>query len=203
MTAAILCGGLGTRLRSLIGEHQKCAVDIGNRPWIHRVMDAVYCAGVDKAILLTGYQSAEIEAAAGCWTRPGGRHADIRMEVSCLRSKPMGPDAAVQLAFATTKAHAMLVINGDTLPVTEDRINAWGAELEPPFNLTYFLADCEKRAKTVILRGWSITDPKAIVDAGIIWRHPGKPEETWPRKVPFLDIGSPAGLAEARARFET
>ena len=114
MTAAILCGGRGTRLRSVIGEHQKCAIVVGGRPWIHRVLDMLFISGAaERVFLLTGYKSEEIEEAAGAWTRSPPRLT--AMEVSCLRSKPSGTEAALQLAFATTKEKRLLVLNGDTL----------------------------------------------------------------------------------------
>src|SRR2546426_3377569 len=53
MDALILAAGRGSRLRR---GCPKCLVEIGGRPLIHRQLDALYGAGVDRIIVVAGYQ---------------------------------------------------------------------------------------------------------------------------------------------------
>lgn len=210
MIAAVLCGGKGTRLRDTIGDHQKCAVDVGGRPWIHRVLDFLAAGGIEHAILLTGYKAEEIEATVEAWKldfKDDEPLDEWSMSVECVRSKPSFPEAAIQLAFATTKAKALLVVNGDTLV--------------EGFPLADFIAVCEISRRTGNLRGVAVRgpnwmesadyagrygtffNPPAVHDSGIYFRCIGgtKPAAEFPTTFPFLDIGTPHGLAEARRRF--
>lgn len=203
MIAAVLCGGKGTRLRSVIGEHQKCAVDVGGKPWIHRVLDELHEARFTKVVLLTGFMADEIVAAMISWHKEQfvwaseAARKELRgaptMEVSSLHSKPSSPEAAIQLAFAMTKAKALLVMNGDTLV--------------KGFDLRSFVDDYETlrlagSRKSTAVRGCGVHS-RDIVDSGIYFRvacATGAMSE-FPSVIPFLDIGSPEGLAEARRRF--
>lgn len=188
MIAAVLCGGKGTRLRAEIGEHQKCAVDVGGRPWIHHVLDVLQEAGVEQTILLTGYQHEEIEAAAAAWDRIGDKQGrPFLMGTWLMDTKPTSTEAAIQYAFAKTGAKALLVMNGDTL--VED------------FNFPFFLAECEGRKRSITVRGTPAVGGHESADAGIYFRALGTAPVTWPVLHTFLDIGTPEGLAEARRRF--
>lgn len=189
LIAAVLCGGLGTRLRSVIGERQKCAVDVGGRPWIHRVLDELAEAGIAHSILLTGYRKEEVEDAALSWYWSAAQKSTVKpMTVEYLYGEPSGHDDAVGRAFDSTTEKALLVVNGDTLL--------------PGFDLAGFLASRAPIGANVTVRGPSVLSPK-IVHSGFYLRFRGleKAGEYWNTKLPFLDIGSPEGLAEARRRF--
>lgn len=170
---------MGTRLRSAIGEHQKCAVDVAGRPWIHRVLDFLAGGGIEHAVLLTGYKSHEMEKAARGWAGEVG--------ISCLDSEPSGPAEAISLAFRSTKAKLLLVVNGDTL-------------IEG-FDLRGFLAAQEGTICRTV-RGPSVLS-REVVESGIYvrFRGCGTPGSVVRTDLPFLDIGTPEGLAEARRRF--
>ena len=53
MDALILAAGQGSRLKR---GCPKCLIEIGGRPLIHRQLDALYGAGVDRVIVVAGYQ---------------------------------------------------------------------------------------------------------------------------------------------------
>lgn len=194
MIAAVLCGGRGTRLRDQIGEHQKCAVDVGGRPWIHRVLDVLQAAGIETAILLTGYQHEEVEAAAAAWDCAGNKQGRaFLMGTWLMHSEPTNTEAAIQFAFARTAAENLLVMNGDTI-------------LLEGFDLRGFLDACELGRRpvprNVFVRGQSETGDPVIVDAGISFRARWtRRSSKWPAIQRFLDIGTPEGLAAARRRF--
>lgn len=177
--AAVFCGGFGSRLRAVIGERQKCAVDVGGRPWISRVLDRLECSGIEEAVLLTGYKVEEIDSVAAAW-----RGA---LNVRILHTTPSGPEAALDTFFARFPLERVLVINGDTLPVERTFLPAFvGAPKRRPYRV----------------RGTALMAPAVEVDAGIWWRGSEDAElDFWPEKIRFLDIGSLEGLAEARRRF--
>lgn len=191
MIAAVLCGGKGTRLRDVIGQHQKCAVDVGGKPWIARILDVLDAAGVSKALLLTGYKGEEIVAAALAWKKekrrlsPAGR--DVSMAVDFLHSRPSGTSAAIYLAFAKTKERALLVVNGDTII--------------PGLDLQRLVEEWSLSPKqTVAIRARSAITTE-VADAGIMFRVQLTDRLDLDVPLAFLDIGSPEGLAEARRRF--
>lgn len=190
--AAVLCGGFGTRLRAVIGEHQKCAVDIGGRPWIQYLLDELdRVPGIDRVLLLTGYRPQEIERAAHGWAEregPLARHAPRNVKIEFLHSTPAGPEAAIETAFAWSGETEMLVLNGDTLVLG--------------FDVGAFVEEARGPRVSLIVRAPSLLTG-AVSDAGISYQrrpiglglHAIRIEEA-----PFLDIGSPEGLAEARRR---
>jgi NDP-sugar pyrophosphorylase family protein len=187
--AAVLCGGKGTRLRAVIGEHQKCAALVGGRPWIYRILDFLQAGGVEASLLLTGYRAEEVEAAGIEW----GKRIMVlplpRMDVTFLRSKPSGTEAAIERAFRATRQKSLLVVNGDTLV--------------EGFGLTELLAACEANKQSLTVRGPSVLDPAKVSDSGIYFRVRGateRPSESL-TSCPYIDIGTPEGLAEARRRF--
>ena len=59
--AIILCGGLGSRLRSVIGEKQKTMTLIDDTPFLVRVINYLKSYRVTRVIFATGYKSEEIK----------------------------------------------------------------------------------------------------------------------------------------------
>lgn len=55
-TAVILAAGMGTRLRSIIGEHPKGALEIGGSPLIIHSLQKLQKAGISKIFLVVGYK---------------------------------------------------------------------------------------------------------------------------------------------------
>jgi glucose-1-phosphate cytidylyltransferase len=74
-TAAILCGGRGTRLN---GDLPKPLVEIGGLPIVWHVAAIFAAQGVRRIVLLTGYRSALVAAFAATAPWPEG------IEVECL-----------------------------------------------------------------------------------------------------------------------
>lgn len=180
MIAAILCGGKGTRLRPVIGEHQKCAVDIGGRPWIHRLLDECAKAGIEKTVLLTGYKAEEIAAAVAT------RKSRAKMKVELIYSEPTGPADAVRLAFERIGSQELILLNGDTVILD--------------FNLHQFIRS--RLGETTIVRSPALLGG-VVADAGVAFMAMGTTAIELRTNLPYLDIGTPAGLAEARRRFST
>ena len=59
--AAILCGGLGTRLRPYTDNMPKPMISCDGKPFLWHIMRQLYELGISQFILLTGYLSEQIE----------------------------------------------------------------------------------------------------------------------------------------------
>lgn len=103
----ILVGGLGTRLRSLLGPTPKIVAEVGGRPFITYLLDQVEAAGVREVVLCTGYRADEVKATLG------PEYKSLRLVYS-EESQPMGTAGAIRLALPLLKTPTVMVLNGDS-----------------------------------------------------------------------------------------
>ncbi len=112
--AIILCGGLGTRIASVLPNIPKVLAPVAGHPFIQFVVDHLGEQGIQKIILATGY----------------GHHF-VDEYIATLRLKPnadkqpvfdfseeeeaLGTGGAIKLALEKTVAENVLVVNGDSL----------------------------------------------------------------------------------------
>lgn len=61
-TALILAAGLGSRLRPLTDDTPKCLLDVGGQTILARQLERVAAAGIRRAVVVTGYLGAQVEA---------------------------------------------------------------------------------------------------------------------------------------------
>ena len=76
MKAVILAAGLGTRIRSVHGEHPKCLIEVDNTTILDRQLDALSSAGVNEVAIIVGYEKEQVIAHVR--SRPRGDHQRIR-----------------------------------------------------------------------------------------------------------------------------
>ncbi len=107
MTAAILAGGLGRRLRSKVADRPKGLASVGGRPFLAFLLDQLVEAGLRRAVLCTGYLGEQIEAAFG------DSHGGLQLMYS-RESSPLGTAGALRLALPRLRSDAVLVMNGDS-----------------------------------------------------------------------------------------
>lgn len=107
VSAFILAGGLGTRLRPVIGDRPKPLAPVGGRPFIEILLDQLRAAGFRHVVLCTGYRAAEIRAAVGTSRGP------LAVEYS-EESDPLGTGGALRLAIPLARSETFLVSNGDS-----------------------------------------------------------------------------------------
>jgi D-glycero-alpha-D-manno-heptose 1-phosphate guanylyltransferase len=107
LTAFILAGGLGTRLRSVLPDTPKAMAPISGSPFLHHLLDKLVLAGVRRTVLCTGHLAGQIEGAIGSAYR-GMEMAYSKEDV------PMGTGGAVRLALPLLDASRALVLNGDS-----------------------------------------------------------------------------------------
>lgn len=64
ITAVILAGGLGTRLRSVVSDRPKVLAEVGGRPFIVYLLDQIAAAGIEELVLCTGYLGHQVKGAS-------------------------------------------------------------------------------------------------------------------------------------------
>lgn len=61
LTAIILCGGKGERLRPITNNLPKPLIEIKNKPILHYIIEHLKKYGIEEYIIATGYKSVKIE----------------------------------------------------------------------------------------------------------------------------------------------
>ena len=106
-SAAILAGGLGTRIRSVGGNVPKVLLPVEGRPFLAHLLDALDRQGVRRVVLCLGHAAEEVWDAARA-------HVPEGMEILPSREEePLGTGGAVRLALPLLE-DTFFVINGDT-----------------------------------------------------------------------------------------
>jgi D-glycero-alpha-D-manno-heptose 1-phosphate guanylyltransferase len=104
---AILVGGLGTRLRGVIGEMPKPLAEVAGRPFLHYILDKLAANGVRSVTLCSGYLADKLRASIGeNWRGVPVKHS--------VEEQPLGTAGALALARRFVSGDHVLVMNGDT-----------------------------------------------------------------------------------------
>ncbi|MEM7204410.1 MAG: nucleotidyltransferase family protein [Planctomycetota bacterium] len=107
VTAVVLAGGLGTRLRSVVSDRPKVLAEVLGRPFLAYLLDQLAAAGVVDVVLSTGYRADQIEAAFG------GGYKNLRLRYS-REEEPLGTGGAIRLAQEAARSDPLMVLNGDS-----------------------------------------------------------------------------------------
>lgn len=107
VTAAILAGGLGIRLRPVVDGRPKALAEIQGRPLLAHLLERLEALGISRAVLCTGYLGGQIREAAG--DRLGGLSIAYSQE-----EIPLGTAGALRLAAAGIETEHVLAMNGDS-----------------------------------------------------------------------------------------
>jgi len=108
LTAAILAGGLGTRLQPMLPDTAKTVAHVAGRPFIDYLLQQLTRAGASRMVLCTGFRSTQVRSQIG----------DAFAGVPVLYSEepqPLGTGGAIALAWRNFGDNqAWLVTNGDS-----------------------------------------------------------------------------------------
>ena len=115
MEAILLCGGLGTRLRSVVSDRPKPMADIAGKPFLHYFVRMLSEKGVERFIFALGYMGEQIEAYF-----QDGREYGISIVYSYEES-PLGTGGAIRNALPKMREEDVLVLNADTYFDTDYR----------------------------------------------------------------------------------
>ncbi|HJZ57498.1 MAG TPA: nucleotidyltransferase family protein [Gemmataceae bacterium] len=107
VSAAVLAGGLGTRLRPVVADRPKVLAPVAGRPFLAHLLDQLARAGVRESALLVGYGADQVQAAFG------ERHAGMRLTYS-IEPGPLGTAGALRLALPRLRGETVLLLNGDS-----------------------------------------------------------------------------------------
>ena len=107
ITVALLAGGLGTRLRSVVSDRPKVLAPIGTRPFLAYLLDQVANAGCRSVVLCTGYLGEQIASAFG------QNYDSLRIAYS-QEQELLGTGGALRLAMPQLESDCVLVMNGDS-----------------------------------------------------------------------------------------
>jgi NDP-sugar pyrophosphorylase family protein len=107
VTAAILAGGLGTRLRSAVPDRPKVLAEVCGRPFITYLLDRLVEASFLEVVLLTGYRGRQVQETLG------ETYQGMRLLYS-EEPQPLGTAGALRLGLPQLKGRQVLLLNGDS-----------------------------------------------------------------------------------------
>ena len=107
VSAAILAGGLGTRLRPAVGDRPKVLAEVHGRPFLSYLLDKLDATGIRTAVLCVGYGANQVKAAFG------DRFKGLRLIYS-REPEPLGTAGALRFALPHLAGDPVLALNGDS-----------------------------------------------------------------------------------------
>ena len=106
-SAAILSGGMGTRLRSVVSDRPKVMATVAGRPFLAHLLDQLLESGIERVVLCTGYMANSIRKELG----DGYRGLEL---VYSVEDTPLGTGGALAKAAGVVTGERLLVLNGDS-----------------------------------------------------------------------------------------
>jgi NDP-sugar pyrophosphorylase family protein len=105
---AIVLGGLGTRLRSELGDLPKPIVDVGGHPFLELILLHLRSFGIGVVVLAVSHRHECIEEYFG-------DGASLGISVASRRElQPLGTAGALRNPLSLTQGDQVLVLNGDS-----------------------------------------------------------------------------------------
>jgi D-glycero-alpha-D-manno-heptose 1-phosphate guanylyltransferase len=105
--AIVLCGGLGSRLRSVVSDVPKPMAQVAGRPFLEYLLEFLRLQAVRRVILAVGYKREVIIDHFGeSW---GGLDIDYAVE-----TEPRGTGGGTRLAVKRLRTQSSLLLNGDS-----------------------------------------------------------------------------------------
>lgn len=109
VTAVLLVGGLGKRLRSVVASTPKVLAPIGDGSFLELLVRQLRSQGVRQLVMCTGYLADQVESRFG-----DGKKWDVSIEYS-KEEMPLGTAGALKLAQRHVEnVPEFLVLNGDS-----------------------------------------------------------------------------------------
>ena len=107
ITAAILAGGLGTRLRPVVADRPKVLAEVGGRPFLFYLLDQLAAVRVRQVVLCTGYLGHQVR------DKLGETYGPMELLYS-QEPSPLGTGGALCFALPLLESETVLVLNGDS-----------------------------------------------------------------------------------------
>ena len=103
----VLAGGLGTRIRSVLGDTPKVLAPIGDRTFLDHLLRFLAQQGAGRVVLALGHRADAVEAHLA-------RHPAPISVVTVIEPRPLGTAGAVRHAAPHLTGDVVMVLNGDT-----------------------------------------------------------------------------------------
>jgi len=107
VTAAILAGGMGMRLRPVVADWPKVLAPVHGRPYATYLLDQLAAAGAREVVLLTGYRAKQVLETVG------EHYAGMRL-IHSPEASPLGTGGALRKALSRLRSADVLLQNGDS-----------------------------------------------------------------------------------------
>lgn len=229
ITAAILAGGTGTRLRSVVADRPKVMAQVGGKPFLEHLLNQLVAQGISKVVLCTGYLGDQVEAFFG--------RSYLGMHLYYSREdQPLGTGGAIIQALPLMQSETLLVLNGDSYCRTDLQASlAWHRRKQARGTLVLaqvaqvgrygqVQTDAEGRIEKFCEKGGA--EGPGWINSGTYWFERaalakftagqslslerdvlaswvGQGLYGFAQKGPFLDIGIPEDYAQAEQFFAT
>ena len=108
MQAILLCGGMGTRLRSVVSDRPKPMADICGKPFLQYLLEMLRDKGITEVIFALGYMGEMIEE----YFQDGSAFG-LKIAYS-YEEQPLGTGGAIRNALPKILEEEVLVLNADT-----------------------------------------------------------------------------------------
>ena len=108
MQAILLCGGMGTRLRSVVADRPKPMADICGKPFLQYLLEMLREKGITEVIFALGYMGEMIEE----YFQDGSAFG-LKIAYS-YEEEPLGTGGAIRNALPKILEEEVLVLNADT-----------------------------------------------------------------------------------------
>jgi D-glycero-alpha-D-manno-heptose 1-phosphate guanylyltransferase len=114
MEVVVLAGGLGTRLKEVIGAYPKCMAPVNGKPFLSYLFDYVNQQKATRVILSLGYKHKVVVD----WLE----EQDLFFELDyVIESEPLGTGGGILAAMEIAETDDVAVLNGDTMFKTDLR----------------------------------------------------------------------------------
>ncbi|QQG40411.1 MAG: nucleotidyltransferase family protein [Candidatus Levyibacteriota bacterium] len=227
ITAAILAGGLGTRLSSAIKRKQKVLATVKNYPFLKYILDKLQKTGIKKVIICTGHLGEQVKKEFG------NTYGNLSIYYSQENSK-LDTAGAIRLALPFIKTEDILVTNGDSY-LDFDLKKFWQFHLQKKSKASILLtrvSNLDRYGQVVLDKNNKITSFQekhgkvgtGLINSGIyLFKKPlllkipknkavsfekelfptliGKDFYGFEAKGKFIDIGTPKSYQEAQSFF--
>lgn len=107
VTAAILVGGSGMRLRSTVSDRQKVLAPVRQKPFLAYLLDQLVTAGAGRVVLCCGYLGTQVRDTLG------ESYGSLQLVYS-QEETPLGTAGALVRALPSIQSATVLVMNGDS-----------------------------------------------------------------------------------------
>lgn len=133
VTAAILAGGLGTRLRSVVSDRPKILAEVCRRPFLAYLLDQLAAIKIKKVVLCIGHLGEKVRTAFG------DTYGHLTLFYS-QETSPIGTAGALRLALPLLQSDPVLVMNGDSFLET-DLMAFWNCHCAKGAQVTLLLTN--------------------------------------------------------------